>query len=314
MELSKEPETAVVFPGMGPSRNAETLAFMEGAEEARRLAAVADGVLGYPLLEEFRGSADDYSEAAQVAFVVNSLALAEWAHREHRIEPAVCVGPSFGGRAAAVYSGALSAEEGIALTAELARRTAAYFAAEYTDIVTHSFVRVPGEGLETVLGELGEQGEWHDVACVIDHDFTMLSLREARVEWLQQRVRALGGLSLYTMRPPMHSAAFAGLRASAAEAMAGLSFADPHLPVVDDHDGKVLTTGEEVRTLLLDTFVRALRWPDAVAALGRLGVGRVCVCGQDALFGRVAITRDNFTVLPVTPRMVAVRDTATAGR
>ncbi|MFC3999727.1 ACP S-malonyltransferase [Nocardiopsis sediminis] len=307
MEFTLEPETAVVFPGMGPTQAADAVEFMKNTPEARRLTAVADDVLGYSLADRLLSSDDDYSEAAQVAFVVNSLALAEWALDSYGIEPAVCVGPSFGGRAAAVFSGALTAEEGIGLAAELARRTEEYFATEHGDIVTLSFVRVPPEALKGLLAELDERSEWHDVACVIDSDFTMLSLRESRADWLKQRVRAIGGLPLYTMRPPMHSAAFGGLRASAEEAMAGLTFADPRLPVVDDHDGTVLTTGEEVRTLLLDTFTRALHWPDAVASLKGLGVRSVCVCGQDALFGRVAITRNTFRVAPVTPKLVAMR-------
>ncbi|MFC4565988.1 ACP S-malonyltransferase [Nocardiopsis mangrovi] len=307
MEFTLESETAVVFPGMGPTQAADAVEFMKNTPEARRLTAVADDVLGYSLADALLSSDDDYSEAAQVAFVVNSLALAEWAGNEYGVDPAVCVGPSFGGRAAAVFSGALTAEEGIGLAAELARRTEEYFAAEHGDIVTHSFVRIPEQALKGLLEELDARSEWHDVACVIDADFTMLSLRESRVDWLKQRIRALGGLPLYTMRPPMHSAVFDGLRASAEEAMSGLSFADPRLPVVDDHDGTVLTTGEGVRTMLLDTFVRALHWPDAVAALKGLGVRSVCVCGQDALFGRVPVTRNSFQVIPVTPKLVAVR-------
>ncbi|GAB3214324.1 [acyl-carrier-protein] S-malonyltransferase [Marinactinospora thermotolerans DSM 45154] len=307
MGFSMGLQTAVVFPGMGPSRTPETVAFMRDVPEARRLVAIADDVLGYRLLDRFQAAGDDYAEAVQVAFMVNSLALADWAHREYGIAPAACAGPSFGGRAAAVYSGALTAEEGIGLAALLARITSEYFSTEHTDVVTHSFVRVPADALRGILAELDERSEWYDVACVIDHDFTMLSLRESQVEWLQQRVRSLGGLSLYTMRPPMHSAAFAGLRERAEKAMTDLSFADPRLPVIDDHDGATLTTGEEVRTMLLDTFVRALRWPDVVAALSRMGVRGVCVCGQDALFGRVPVTRDNFKVLPVTPTLVARR-------
>ncbi|WP_436756631.1 ACP S-malonyltransferase [Streptosporangium sp. V21-05] len=304
METGAKAATAIVFPGMGPTKFTDVAAFMLDNPSARRLVALADDALGYSLTGRFRDSGDDYTEAAQVAFMVNCLALADWAGRELGIEPEVCAGPSFGGKAAAAYSGALSFEDAVRMTAGLARVTEEYFAREHTDIVTHSFVRVPEPRLRELLAELDGYGEWHDLSCHIDHDFHMLSLREGRVEWLQERIRSVGGLSLYTMRPPMHSAAFEPLRRKAAEeVLDGLSFADPRLPVVDDHDGTVLTTGEQVRTMLLDGFVRALRWPDVVAALRRLGVARVCVAGQDSLFGRVPVTKRNFTVVPVNPRV-----------
>ncbi|MFG6202367.1 ACP S-malonyltransferase [Nonomuraea sp. JJY05] len=296
--------TAIVFPGMGPVQFADVAGFMRGDPAARRLIAAADDVLGYSLVDRLQESRSDYSEAAQVAFMVNCVALADWAERTLDVEPAVCVGPSFGGKAAAAYSGALSFEDAVRMTAGLARCTDDYFAHEHRDIVTHSFVRTPEPRLREVLAELDGRGEWYDLSCYIDHDFYMLSLAERQVEWLQQRVRAIGGLPLYTMRPPMHSAAFQPLRRRAEEEVFdGLQFADPRLPVVDDHDGALLTTGDGVRTMLLDGFVRPLRWPEVVAALRRLEVSRVCVSGPDSLFGRVAVTRENFAVTPVNPRL-----------
>ncbi|MGW2158963.1 ACP S-malonyltransferase [Nonomuraea sp. NPDC001699] len=295
--------TAMIFPGMGPVRFADVAEFMRGDPAARRLIALADDVVGYPLTDRFHRSEGDYSEAAQVAFMVNCLALADWAERTLGVTPAVCAGPSFGGKAAAAYSGALSFEDAVRMTAGLARCTEEYFGRAHQDIVTCSFVRTLEPRLQEVLAELDERGEWHDLSCTVDHDFFMLSLRERQVEWLEQRVRAAGGLPLYTMRPPMHSAAFEPLRRLAEERVMGeLCFADPRLPVVDDHDGTLLTTGEGVRTMLLDGFVRPLRWPEVVAALRRLEIAKVCVAGPDALFGRVAITRESFEVTPVTPR------------
>ncbi|MBB2913059.1 [acyl-carrier-protein] S-malonyltransferase [Streptosporangium becharense] len=304
METGANARTAIVFPGMGPTRFADVAAFMLGNPSARRLVARADRALGYSLTDHFRDSGTDYTEAAQVAFMVNCLALADWAGEALGIEPQVCAGPSFGGKAAAAYSGALPFEDAVRMTAALARCTEDYFSREHTDIVTHSFVRVPEPRLRELLAELEGQEEWYDLSCRVDHDFHMVSLREGKVDWLQARVRSAGGLSLYTMRPPMHSAAFEPLRRRAAEeVLDGLEFADPRLPVVDDHDGTVLTTGEGVRTMLLDGFVRALRWPVVVETLLRLDVARVCVAGQDSLFGRVPVTTKNFTVVPVNPRV-----------
>lgn len=304
MESATRPGTAMVFPGMGPARFADVGKFMLLNPQARRLVAAADARLGYSLVDRFRETPGDYSEYAQVAFLVNCLALAEWAERELGVAPEVCVGASFGVKTAIAHAGALPFEDAVWMTAALARRMDEYFATEHQDVVTHSFVRTPGERVSEALEELRGRGEWCDVSCHVDHDFYMVTLRERNVEWLDRKVRAMGGLTLYTMRPPMHSPAFEGLRRAAEEeVLAELDFAHPTLPLVADHDGRVVRSAEEVRAMLLDGFVRPLRWPTVVAALRDLGIGTVCVAGQDSLFSRVACTRENFEVVAAGPQL-----------
>lgn len=260
--------TALVFPGMGPVPFTDVAKFMVVHPVARRLVAAADEVLGYPLVQRYRESSSDYSEAAQVAFLVNCLALAEWSVETLGIDPAVVVGPSFGQRAAAVHSGALSFADGVRLTARLARLLDDYFATEHREVVTRSFVRVPGEQLDSILVGLTADGIWHEVSCYLDDDFFMVSLPQSQVDRLDREVRGAGGLPLYTMRPPMHCAAFAGLRERAGrEVLSTLRFADPRMPLIEDHDGAPVATAEQVRGMLLDHIVRPLHWPRVVAAL-----------------------------------------------
>ncbi|AHH94850.1 hypothetical protein GCM10010174_35960 [Kutzneria viridogrisea] len=295
---------AVVFPGMGPADFTEVGRFMVGNAVARRLVAQADEVLGYSLVDRFRETEGDYSEYAQVAFLVNSVALAHWAQDALGLRPQYCTGASFGAKSAVAYSGALSFADTVLLTARLARHMEDFFSRELTDLVTHSFVRTPRELLDEVRAELDARGEWNDVSCYVDEDFYMLSLPESSVDWLQQRLRSAGGLSLYTMRPPMHCAAFAPLRAEVErDLFTGLEFADPELPVIADQDGTVIRGAEGMRTLLLDGFTRALCWPEVVASLREQGVDTVHVCGVDSLFGRVKVTRNAFTVVAVDPRL-----------
>jgi len=50
------------------------------------------------------------------------------------------------------------------------------------------------------------------VSCHFDDDFYMLTLRQGRLAWLDQQLRSQGAFPLYSMRPPMHAAAFAPLK------------------------------------------------------------------------------------------------------
>lgn len=296
--------SAIVFPGMGAMSFADVGKFMVANPFARRLVAIAEEVLGYSLIDAYRKSERDYSEVAQVAFLVNCLALAEWAEAEWGITPELCAGPSFGGKAAAAYTGCLPFSDAVLMTARLAGCQDDYFAERHTDVVTHSFVRTPEDRLREVLDDLDGRGEWYEISCHVDRDLYMVSVREDSLERLKKLVRSAGGVSLYTMRPPLHCAVFADLRRRAEDEVLGrLPFADPRIPVVSDHDGTLLTTGDQVRTLLLDGIVRPMRWPGVVASLRRQGVATVHVAGPDNLFGRVACTTDAFRVVRVSPRL-----------
>lgn len=295
--------TAMVFPGMGPTPFSEVGRFMVINPFARKLVAEADRVLGYSLVDRYRQTEGDYSEYAQVAFMLNSLALARWAEHTLGIEATLCAGPSFGEKPAAAYCGALDFPDAVSATARFARLLDDYFDTEFKDLVTLSFVRVPEEKLHEALAELDERGEPYEISSYVDDDFFMLTLREHNLARLESRLRSLGGMPLYSMRPPMHCSLFGELRERAeAEVFGSLDYATPRVPVVSDQDGSLITTGTGVRAMLLDSCVLPMRWPAVVDALRGAGVGTVCVAGHDRLFGRVRRTTAAFKVVPVTPR------------
>lgn len=289
--------TAIVFPGMGPSKFAEVGKFLLLDPFARARLAEADQALGTSVFDNFRDQTDDYSEFSQVAFLVNSMAMADRAEETLGVVPDICVGPSFGQKAAAAYVGSLPFAEVVRLTAELARLEEDFFGREYTDVVTHSFVRTPEERLAEILADFDERGVWYEFSGHLDRGFTMLSLRETELEELKERISKAGGYSMYSMRPPVHAPAFAALRRRAEEEVfSRYAFADPKLPVVTDQDGTVINSADELRTMMLDTFDRPINWPAVVAALKDSGVSRVCVTGPDNLFHRLDCTKDNFEV------------------
>ncbi|MGW1916228.1 ACP S-malonyltransferase [Streptomyces sp. NPDC002076] len=294
---STAPRTAIVFPGMGPSKFAEVGKFLLLDPFARARLAEADQALGTSVFDNFREQTDDYSEFSQVAFLVNSMAMADRAEETLGVVPDICVGPSFGQKAAAAYVGSLPFAEVVRLTAELARLEEDFFGREYSDVVTHSFVRTPEERLAEILADFDERGVWYEFSGHLDRGFTMLSLRETELEELKERISKAGGYSMYSMRPPVHAPAFAALRRRAEEEVfSRYAFADPKLPVVTDQDGTVINSADELRTMMLDTFDRPINWPAVVAALKDSGVSRVCVTGPDNLFHRLDCTKDNFEV------------------
>ncbi|WP_242614500.1 ACP S-malonyltransferase [Actinomadura roseirufa] len=305
--------TAMAFPGMGPLEFAEVGKFLMIDPTAGELLEEAGRVLGRPPLEELRAGTADYGAAAQVCFLVSCVALARWAETELGLEPGVCTGASFGERAAAVYAGALPFADAVALTDRLAGCVAEYFAEHHRDVVTQSFARAPREELDEILAEFADRGGWYDVSCHVDDDIFLVTLREADLDWFQRRLRAIGAYPIYVMRPPLHSGVLGGLRDLAEERILGdQPLADPALPFVSDQDGALVRTAGDVRRLLLDGFVRPVRWPATMDALRGLGVTTLCVAGPDRLFGRVTCARAAFEVVAAGPRTALLHGTARA--
>lgn len=295
--------SAVIFPGMGPTSYAELAKFVLLDRDARALFAQADEAAGFRILPAFRDAEGDYSLPAQLAFLVGSLALAGWADRQDGGDRRLVAGPSFGAKPLCAYVGSLSVPDAVRMTVGLAALGERYFAAQHQDLVTVSFARVSQDRLQPVLDQLAADGHWHEMACYVDTEFLMLTLAQDRLAAFQADLRALGGLPLYEMRPPMHCSIFADLRQAAHDEVVGpLHFADPVIPVVDDSTGTVLRTGAQIRDMVLNTYTAPVRWPAVVATLLDHGVTELVVAGADALFSRVPCTVGNFTVLAASPR------------
>ncbi|MEU7145741.1 ACP S-malonyltransferase [Nocardia sp. NPDC046473] len=300
-------KTAVIFPGKGVVDHRKLTKFLMLNPAARRRLATADDVLGYRVLDRYRPD-DDHSEAAQVAFLVACLALADWAEETAGIDPAVCAGPSFGQKALTTYAGMLPFSETVRLTAELARVEQDYFTEWHTDTVTHCFVRVPEDDFQQALADMAVDGMWYELSGVVDDGFYFVSLREPDLPWLIDRVRAAGGYSMGTMRPPVHARSFGELRQRASTVLDGFQLSAPRLPVLSDQDGSVVETPAAARAMLLDTFDQPINWPKVVRALAEHGVRSLHFLGPDTLFHRVDCVRGSFEVThidtgtPLRPR------------
>ncbi|MFI9273478.1 ACP S-malonyltransferase [Kitasatospora sp. NPDC052896] len=284
---------------MGPSRFADFGRFMVVNAAARSRFAVADEVLGYSVFDALRESEDDYAEVAQVTSFVVSLALVEWSGQSGESH---CAGVSFGKMAAAAHAGVLPFEEAVRLVAETARCERDYFAEQHTDIVTHSFVKVPADTLDTLLAELTDAGEWFEISSYMDRDMFMVSLSERALEGFKRRIGEAGGYSLYTMRPPAHAGIFGELRERIdREVLSGYQLRDPVLPIVSDQDGSLVNSAEQARDWILGGFTRPMRWPGVVDTLAAQGVRRISIVGRDRLLRRLKCTVENFSTATIAP-------------
>jgi [acyl-carrier-protein] S-malonyltransferase len=290
---------AYFFPGLGAVRPAQLGKFLILDPAAAGRLATADAVLGYPVLERFAAEADEPGEATRVAFLVACLGLARWADEELGVSAGYCLGMSLGEQVALAHAGCLELSDAVRLTAGIARAELAYFATTDADLVTQMVTRVPDELFAEVLAAMAARDEWHEVSGRLDAGVYLVTLAHRHLDAFVREVGRIGGYALSTMRPPAHAARFAPLRRRIEDLAAGCSFAAPRLPVVSDADGSVITDGEAARAMLVDGFVRPLRWRDTAPALRDLGVSGLHVVGPDRIWHRLDITTALFDVTTV---------------
>lgn len=295
--------TAIVFPGMGPSTFAGIGRFLVLDPYARRRLEETDDVLGGHLLDRLYEPQAGYSEDMQAGFFVASLALADRAVASAG-RPRLCVGFSTGQRAAAVFTGAVDFAAGLRLTVALARCERDFFLTGFRDVVTVSFTHCGPDETAVVHAALDERGIWWYPSGRVAPDLHMLTLREADLPVLTELVRAEGGYLLQTMRPPVHAAAFTGLRERAeAEVLGDLPLRDPVISLLSDHDGSLVDSAAALRRMLLDTFDHPVDWPRVVDALVTAGIVDVLITGPDALLHRSPSTK-RLRAVPFSPKPV----------
>src|SRR5690606_39455559 len=91
--------------------------------------------------------------------------------------------------------------------------------------------------LRRVLSRLEKEGTPHEVSCVLGGGFGAVTLPETAVPVLEALIREVRGVPLYSMRPPVHCSALAGLRERALKLISAAGPADPRIPLVSDLDG-----------------------------------------------------------------------------
>ena len=242
------------------------------------------------------------TEAAQPALFATSLALFELA-RERGLAPDFVVGHSLGEYTAAVTAGALGVEDGMRLVARRGRLMA--------DIQSErpgAMAAIVGLSLERTQELCAEASAAGLVTPANLNSPTQIvcSGEEAAVARLIELAEQAGARNAVRLNvgAAFHSELMKPVQSRMAEAMAGVQWRDPGVPLVGNASAELKTTADEVREALIAQIAGPVLWSDSVRTLRRQGCDTFLELGSGrTLSGLIRqIDRDADTFAADTPQ------------
>lgn len=271
---------AFVFPGQGSQSVGMGQALAAASPAAAAVFEEADAALGEQLSRlAWDGPAAtlDLTLNAQPAILATSIAYLaalreRWATLGIRApEPAFAAGHSMGQYSALVAAGSISLADGVRLVRERGRQMQTSGAGREGRMAALI-------GLdEAHLPELVAAASAHGVFGIANRNSpgqVVVSGERAAVEASLAIARELGARRAVEL--PVSVAAHSPLMAEAAAAMAGvlagITFHDPHPPLLANADARPITTAEAARTELVEHLTTGVDWVAVVERMSAAGV------------------------------------------
>ena len=236
--------------------------------------AEADEALGFSLSKLcFDGPEDDLrlTENTQPAILTVSVAVAR-ALAQHGVEPALAAGHSLGEWSAHVIAGTLGFAD--AVRAVKARGRAMQLAVPAGQGAMAAVLALSAAQVAEACSEAAaETGLCVQAANLNSPNQTVISGAAAAVEKASALCKAKGARRtvLLPVSAPFHCALMQPAQEEVARVLAGLSLANPRIPVAANVTGGIVTTAEAAKDALIRQVTGTVRWVDCVQSLKAAG-------------------------------------------
>jgi [acyl-carrier-protein] S-malonyltransferase len=307
---------AFVFPGQGSQYPGMGRALAETSPEAAAVFRIADEALGEPISHlAWEGPEEDLNrtENSQPALLAASIAYLaavreRWAELEVDIpEPAFAAGHSMGQYTALVAAGALDLADAVRLVrtrGQLMQSSGAGRQGRMAAVIGLDDARLP-----ELVAQAGAYGVF-GVANRNSPGQVVVSGERAAIEAALGIAKALGAKRAIEL--PVSVAAHSPLMAEAADGMAkvlaGITFRDPHPPLLANADASPITTADACRAELVNHLTTGVDWVGAIRAMRAAGVTTFIEVGPgQVLTGLVKRIVDDAVVLALDDKAAADR-------
>jgi [acyl-carrier-protein] S-malonyltransferase len=238
---------------------------------------LAEEASGLPITRfALEGPEDELTrtDVAQPALFALSLTLSEAAD-EVGLRAAFVGGHSLGEYTAAVAAGALAVEDGMSLVSRRGR-----LMAEVQSVTPGTMAAIIGLDLPAVEELCRDAGEV-EVANLNSPQQIVVSGEVAAVERVIELADGAGArqATRLPVGAAFHSRMMEPVQRELAEAMAGLPFDDPRVPMASNASGELVDGADAVRQALIDQIASAVQWVRCVETLRAAGVERFVELG-----------------------------------
>jgi [acyl-carrier-protein] S-malonyltransferase len=251
---------------------------------ARQTFEEADEALEFPLSKLcFEGPEDQLklTENTQPALVAVSTAAFRVLTEKGLVADYVA-GHSLGEYSALVAAGTLQFADAL----RLVRKRGSYMQDAVPQGVgaMAALLKLPEGKLESVLAEAA-QGEVVEAANLNSPDQVVIAGHAGAVNRACELARAAGAKRaiLLPVSAPFHCSLMKPAQARLSVDLDETPFADPGVPLVNNWQAKLVSTGDEARKGLFEQVPNPVRWADTIRLLASLGVVRTIEVGPGAV-------------------------------
>jgi len=299
---------AFVFPGQGAQAVGMGKDAYESSEAAKAIFDAADEALGYSISKlSFEGPEDELRQTAntQPALLATSIALLE-VYKESGLKPDYVAGHSLGEYSALVAAGVLEFADAVRLV-----RSRGEFMEQAVPSGQGAMAAVLGaerDALQALCADITAAGAVVELANVNCPGQIVVSGSSAGVAAVVERGKEAGAKRVIPLEVsgPFHSSLMQPAADRLANALAQAEFRDAAVPVVANVHAQPVSTGAELRELLVEQVVSPVQWEDTIKYLIGEGVDTFVEIGSGTVLAGLIKKIDK------SVRIVSVNSAASA--
>jgi [acyl-carrier-protein] S-malonyltransferase len=279
--------TAFLYPGQGSQKVGMGADLLESEGDLLtdylRQAEAASGQPIRKVMLEGPVEALTRTEVAQPALFCVSLAVSD-AARARGLQPDFVAGHSLGEYTAAAASGAISVEDGIDLVCLRGR-----LMGEIGDERPGAMAAVIGLDATSLQGLCDQASEAGTVTLANINSPTQIvvSGEEDGVVRLMELAEAAGASRVVKLQvaAAFHSELMKPVQDQMAEAVRGVAWSDPRMPVASNSRGAIVDDAESLQAALVEQIASPVRWVECVEALVAAGASTFLETGPGRVLG-----------------------------